>query len=218
MGHFGTTWYFRGDGASRTVSQLALWGEQLYAWSPICWSSPVALTTLKSLDAEIKLLEAQKKLVEKRDGEVPKALAVLQRYAKVLTLAQRRQVARIIGEIGEVAPAGGVKAARKSLKGRSLGKVAPKFQLPTGETWSGRGLTPKVFAAWAKSAEGKAWPVANEGERFPAAAASKTVGKAAKRVKRAAKKSVQKSPAKKALAKKAAKKIARKPARGSKAA
>lgn len=42
---------------------------------------------LESLNAEIKQLEAQKKLVEKRDGEVPKALAVLQRYAKVLTPA-----------------------------------------------------------------------------------------------------------------------------------
>jgi len=58
----------------------------------------MAFTTLKSLDAEIKQLEAQKKLVEKRDGEVPKALAVLQEYAKVLSPAQRRQVAKLIGE------------------------------------------------------------------------------------------------------------------------
>lgn len=46
----------------------------------------MALNTVKSLDAEIKLLEAQKKLVEKRDGEVPKALAVLQKYSKVRVL------------------------------------------------------------------------------------------------------------------------------------
>ncbi|WP_256359909.1 MULTISPECIES: hypothetical protein [Xanthomonas] len=39
------------------------------------------LITLKSLNAEIKQLEAQKELVEKRDGEVPKALVVLQKYA-----------------------------------------------------------------------------------------------------------------------------------------
>lgn len=58
----------------------------------------MALTTLQSINAEIKQLEAQRKLVEKRDGEVPKALAVLQKFAKVLSPAQRRQVAKLIGE------------------------------------------------------------------------------------------------------------------------
>ncbi|EMT5436510.1 histone-like nucleoid-structuring protein, partial [Stenotrophomonas maltophilia] len=53
----------------------------------------MAFTTLQSINAEIKQLEAQKRLVEKRDGEVPKAIAVLQKYAKVLSPAQRRQVA-----------------------------------------------------------------------------------------------------------------------------
>ncbi|UQY89712.1 hypothetical protein LQE85_12025 [Stenotrophomonas rhizophila] len=50
-------------------------------------------------------MEAPKKRVEKRDEEVPKALAVLKRYAKVLTPAQRRQVAKIIGGAIE-APSG----------------------------------------------------------------------------------------------------------------
>ena len=163
-------------------------------------SAPLALTTLKSLNAEIKQLEAQKKLVEKRDGEVPKALAVLQKYAKVLSPAQRRQVAKLIGETIDAKPARAAKAAPGPRKGRKLGKVAPKYRLPTGETWAGRGLAPKVFTAWAKSTEGKAWAQANPGAKFPSA--DGTVKKAPARV---AQKAVKKL-AKNAVAKKASKK------------
>jgi len=153
-------------------------------------SIPLALTTLKSLDAEIKQLEAQKKLVEKRDGDVPKALAVLQRYAKVLTPAQRRQVAKLIGETIDTQTARARKAATGPQKGRKLGKVAPKYRLPNGETWAGRGLTPKAFTAWAKSAEGKTWSKANPGAKFPPAdgAVNKSPTKAVKKVSKAVKK------------------------------
>lgn len=166
----------------------------------------MALTTLQSINAEIKQLEAQRKLIEKRDGEVPKALAVLQKYAKVLSPAQRRQVAKLIGETLDEKPARAPKAAPAARKGRKLGKVAPKYRLPTGETWAGRGLTPKAFAAWAKSAEGKAWNQANPGSKFPSAdgagkkAPTKAVKKASKTAKKAARKVVKK-PAKKAAKK-----------------
>lgn len=172
----------------------------------------MALTTLKSLNAEIKQLEAQKKLVEKRDGEVPKALAVLQRYAKVLTPAQRRQVAKIIGETVD-APSGRTAATPKGpLKGRKLGSVAPKYKLPTGETWTGRGLSPKAFSAWAKSAAGKAWAKANPDAKFPPADGAKVaapvVKKAAKKAMKVAKKVARKTVTKstKAASRKAAKK------------
>jgi len=177
----------------------------------------VALTTLKSLDAEIKQLEAQKRLVEKRDGEVPQALAVLQKYSKVLTLAQRRQIAKIVGGVGEAdaaLPARAAKPATSSAKGRSLGKVAPKYRLPTGETWTGRGLAPKVFVAWQKSAEGKAWRAANQGEKFPPADLTKPSAKAGKVALKKASKVGAKSL--KAPAKKGAKKIARRPVRKAK--
>lgn len=172
----------------------------------------MALTTLKSLDAEIKQLEAQKKLVEKRDGEVPKALAVLQRYAKVLTPAQRRQVARIVGETIEATSARARKVSKSSLKGRKLGAVAPKYRLPTGETWTGRGLSPKAFSAWAKSAAGKAWAKANPDAKFPPADGAKVaapvVKKAAKKAMKVAKKVARKAVTKstKAASRKAAKK------------
>lgn len=172
----------------------------------------MALTTLKSLNAEIKQLEVQKKLVEKRDGEVPNALAVLQRYAKVLTPAQRRQVAKIIGETVD-APSGRTAATPKGpVKGRKLGSVAPKYKLPTGETWTGRGLSPKAFSAWAKSAAGKAWAKANPDAKFPPADGAKVaapvVKKAAKKAMKVAKKVARKTVTKstKAASRKAAKK------------
>ena len=165
----------------------------------------MALTTLKSLDAEIKLLEAQKKLVEKRDEEVPKALAVIQKYATVLTLVQRRQLAKHIGDEVEPSLAVEPKAVRASSKGRKLGKVAPKYRLPSGETWTGRGLMPRVFSAWLKSAEGKAWTANSSEERFPSAVGTKAQVKALKRVKGKAggkvAKKAEKKPARKATKK-----------------
>jgi DNA-binding protein H-NS len=169
----------------------------------------LAFTTLKSLNAEIKQLEAQKRLVEERDGEVPKALAVLQRYAKVLTPVQRRQIERIIGETVKATFSRAAAPARGPLKGRKLGSVAPKYRLPTGETWTGRGLSPKVFSAWAKSAEGRAWSKANPGFKFPPADGSrKPATKPAKKTAKSAKKVLKKvsKTAKRASPKRAAKK------------
>lgn len=150
-------------------------------------------------------------MVEKRDGEVPKALAVLQKYAKVLSPAQRRQVAKLIGETIDAKPARAAKAAAGPLEGRKPGKVAPKYRLSTGETWAGRGLAPKVFTQWGKSAQGKAWAQANPGAKLPSAggtvrkAHAKVAKKAGKTVKKAVQKAVKKL-AKKAVAKKASKK------------
>lgn len=183
----------------------------------------MAHTTVKSLNAEIKLLQAQKALVEKRDGEVPKALAVLRRYSAVLTPAQRRQVAALIDVPRSQTMHAKEKASEGPLKGRKLGKVAPKYRLPSGETWTGRGLAPRVFTAWAKSAEGKAWVAASAGERFPAAAAaaakrSVTAGRAAGtsskvRSKNAPGKKAAKTAVKKVAAKKVATQGARKVAK-----
>ena len=173
----------------------------------------MALTTLQSIQAEIQQLEARKKLVEKRDNDVPKALAILQTYAQVLTPAQRRQVARIMGDtVDQVAAPRAPTKAKKS-----TGKVAPKYKLATGETWTGRGRTPLAFVAWGKSADGKAWRKANVDQQYPAAAgaataANKPVKKARKKAAKAAK-PAKKAPARKKSAKKAVKKIARKAAK-----
>lgn len=51
---------------------------------------------------------------------------------------------------------------------KSTGTIEPKFQLDSGETWTGRGRTSKAFAEFAASAEGKAWKKANNGQSYPA--------------------------------------------------
>lgn len=174
----------------------------------------MALTTLKSIQSEIKQLEERKKLVEKRDNDVPKALAILHTYAQVLTPAQRRQVARIMGDTVDLPAAAPRKAAKATKKAkRSTGKVAPKYQLATGELWTGRGRTPLAYGAWSKSAEGKAWQKANPDQLYPpapgATAANKPVKKAVKKAAKAAK-PANKAPARKKAVKKTTRKAAKK--------
>lgn len=57
----------------------------------------------------------------------------------------------LFGKAGSAAPAARPAAtkARKSTKGRTLGKVAPKYRNPanSAETWAGRGKQPKWLAA-----------------------------------------------------------------------
>ena len=49
---------------------------------------------------------------------------------------------------GKIKPGKRVKQPRaKSAKGNAGVSVAPKFRGPNGETWSGRGLTPRWLAA-----------------------------------------------------------------------
>lgn len=132
----------------------------------------MAFNTLQSISAVIKQLEAQKKLVERRDEEVPKALAVLQRHAKILTPAQCRQLKMILRDADGTSSPDGARGPKKSGKG---GTVPPKYRLPTGETWTGRGSTPRVFAAWAKGAEGKAWRKAHPGTTYPLAVTRKAM-------------------------------------------
>lgn len=163
----------------------------------------MADTTIQSLNAQIRQLEARKKLVAKRDSEMPKALAVLAKYASVLTPAQRNKVARIIGDTVST-------PAKASKQGRPAAKAAAKFQLPSGETWSGRGRPKKEFSEWAASEEGIAWAQANPGSTFPPATGGTT---ARKTTKKAAKKASKKAAVKKAAGRKTAKKAGKKAAK-----
>lgn len=48
-------------------------------------------------------------------------------------------------------------------------QVAPKYWLPhSGETWTGRGRTPKAFVAWEGSAAYSEWKAGHPDEKFPA--------------------------------------------------
>ncbi|HDS1579878.1 TPA: H-NS histone family protein [Stenotrophomonas maltophilia] len=169
----------------------------------------MSLTSVQSIDLQIEQLMARKRLVEARDEEVDQALAVLQKYAEVLTAAQRRRVVQLVVD--------GVAVSTPTLpgkrphpnKGKVLGTQAPKYRLPTGETWSGRGHTPRTFVAWASGAEGKAWLKSHPGEKFPpvSAAGKKTASTSAANSTPSSKKpSDKKSTGKKMAARKGASK------------
>lgn len=71
-----------------------------------------------------------------------------------------KQRAEIVSLLGADVPkkAGGVKK-----------EVAPKYWLPhTGETWSGRGRTPRAFAAWEGTSAYTTWKASHPNEKFPA--------------------------------------------------
>lgn len=159
--------------------------------------------TIEEAEAKIKFYEEQKELIAKRDTDIPAMLETLTNYSKVLTTAQRRRIAKIIGAQLEDDPSAPAKKATK--KAAKKGTVAPKFRLPSGDEWSGRGLTPNTFKAWEKTAEGKAWQAANPDEKFP------LIDGQSAPAKKAAKKTTKKATKKRA--KKAARKVAKKRAR-----
>lgn len=162
-------------------------------------------STAREIDAQIKRLQDRKALIAERDRAVQPAIDTLAKYADVLTPAQRRKVAKLIASDGAEAPASkqARKAGKKAAKKTGTKKVAPKFQLPTGELWTGRGRMPKVFATWARSRAGREWAKENPEAKFPApggapAAATAPVKKATKKaakkvVKKGAKKAVKKA-------------------------
>lgn len=86
--------------------------------------------------------------------------------------------------------------------------MAPKYRLPNGETWAGRGLAPQAFSAWAKSVEDRAWANANPAAKFPPADGAVN-SSPTRAVKKASKATTAVKPIKKA-AKKAAKKAVKK--------
>ena len=155
----------------------------------------MAYDSVDSINAHIKKLEDQRSLIGKRDEQVEKVLGVLRHFAAVLTPAQRRKIAKVVG--ATVQEGDGEPKARKARKagkkaGRKLGKVAPRYSLPTGEVWAGRGLTPNAFSAWSESAEGKAWHKANPDEKYPPASGKAAKAKPAKKsTKKASKRAVK---------------------------
>ena len=100
----------------------------------------------KELAALITRANQRKKVLAKRKPPNQVKAAI----AKVLR-DSGWSMGELYGTTGTTAPV--AKAAppkaRKSTKGRSLGKVAPKYRNPanSAETWAGRGKQPKWLAA-----------------------------------------------------------------------
>lgn len=100
----------------------------------------------KELAALITRANQRKKVLAKRKPPSQVKAAI----AKVLR-DSGWSMDELFGKAGASAPSAKPPApkARKSTKGRSLGKVAPKYRNPSNsaETWAGRGKQPKWLAA-----------------------------------------------------------------------
>ncbi|WP_287596348.1 H-NS histone family protein [Thermomonas sp.] len=99
----------------------------------------------QELAALIKRANSRRKVLAKRKPAAQTKAAV----AKVLK-ASGWTFEELYGKTGgSAAAAPAAKKARKAAKGRSTGKVAPKYRNPANEkdTWTGRGRQPRWVAA-----------------------------------------------------------------------
>ncbi|MFT3897053.1 MAG: H-NS histone family protein [Thermomonas sp.] len=103
----------------------------------------------KQLEAVIARAKKRKDALSKR-----KPIAAVRKKLVALAKADGYTIAELFGEDAhanaDLAPA--ARRARKSTKGRVLGKVAPKYRNPENpkETWSGRGMQPRWLAEQVK--------------------------------------------------------------------
>ena len=101
----------------------------------------------KQLEAVIAKAKKRQDALNKR-----KPIAAVRKKLIALAKADGYTIAELFGDEASAnaisAPAG-KRAGRKSTKGRTLGKVAPKYRNPANpkETWAGRGKQPKWLAA-----------------------------------------------------------------------
>ncbi|KAB7764920.1 H-NS family nucleoid-associated regulatory protein [Xanthomonas maliensis] len=129
-------------------------------------------TTSSKLDslaqAKAKLLDELQKLEDQEKAERASEAAsahativsLLEQFADHFNAKQRNDIAAHLGSA--------VSAPRKDAAKSGRSEVKPKYQLPhTGETWSGRGRTPKAFAAWEGTASYKEWKAQNPDLKFP---------------------------------------------------
>lgn len=117
------------------------------------------------LSAKAKLEEELRSLQEQEVQLRQQATA--DAFAEVLSLLVQHGPQFTMKQKSDIVAAVGAKEPAK-IKKPTVTEVAPKFWLPhTGETWSGRGRTPRAFAAYEGSAAHKEWKAKNPDQRFP---------------------------------------------------
>lgn len=113
-----------------------------------------------AVDAANAKLHAAK---EKSAGlEISSAITTLTSYSQYVSAEHKKEIADLLG-LG----VGAKRAKGASTKGSGV-KLPPKFQIPNGDKWVGRGALSKSFKEWAESAEGKKWRKDNPGQDWPA--------------------------------------------------
>ncbi len=99
----------------------------------------------KDLQALINQAKKRKTTLSKR-----KPIAAVRSKLTRLATAEGYSISELFGGAAAGSAPRAVKSPRPAVKGRKLGKVAPKYRNPenNAETWSGRGKQPKWLAAF----------------------------------------------------------------------
>jgi DNA-binding protein H-NS len=115
------------------------------------------------LAEELRKLEAQEVQLRQQhatDG-FAQVIALLHDFAPHFSSKQKAEISALIGEDKP--------KAKKAASTDARREVAPKYWLPhSHETWTGRGRTPKAFAAWEGTAAYNEWKSKHPNEKFPA--------------------------------------------------
>lgn len=103
------------------------------------------MSNLIDIQSQIDKLQKQASDIRARefDKTVREILATMQAFGITAKDLQTASVKSGKVKAGKVAK----QPRAKSAKGNAGVRVAPKFRGPNGETWSGRGLTPRWMAA-----------------------------------------------------------------------
>ena len=105
----------------------------------------------KQLEAVIAKAKKRQDALKQR-----KPIAGVRKKLVAMAKADGYTIAELFGDAAsanaEPAPTPAKRVGRKSTKGRTLGKVAPKYRNPENpkETWSGRGMQPRWLAEQVK--------------------------------------------------------------------
>ena len=114
------------------------------------------------LQEELPKLEEQEQAIQAAEASSAHASAIslLEQFASFFSVKQRDEIA---ARLGTASP----QVSRKKKGNR--GEVKPKYWLPHMQaTWTGRGRTPKAFAAWEGTAAYNEWKKSHPDEKFPA--------------------------------------------------
>ncbi len=124
--------------------------------------------TLDSLAAAKSKLAEELRQLEQQEAELRQShaadafLEVMERINAFGPHFTAKQKAEIVAAVRPES-ASSAKPAAADKK-----SVAPKYWLPhNGETWTGRGRTPRAFAAWEGTAAYNQWKATHPDEKFP---------------------------------------------------
>ena len=105
------------------------------------------MTNLIDIQAQIEALKKQAEAIRSKEFASTVADIRAKMAAFGITVKDLQSPAKKSGRKAKGDATAKVKASKAAKAGKPTGKVEAKYKGPNGETWSGRGLTPKWLAS-----------------------------------------------------------------------